>query len=97
MDIKDMRDKEVSLLKSKHKQCIDLCRAIWEERGSIECIKIALSNDCELEAAEAWNELDYPVQKLLITAPRFGGPFTTEERAKIKSIWEISTDDLEMK
>jgi len=104
MDIKRLEDwktvakgKEALHYKRKYERTVRLCKAIWEERGSIECIKLALSTDCELEASEAWNELDYPVQNLLITAPRFGGPFTTKERAKITELWEISIDDLEAK
>ena len=88
------RNMEVALWKGKYDRAIKVCKAIWDERATIECIKLALANDCELEAAEAWNELDYPVQRLLITAPRYGGPFTTQERAKIKELWEISANEL---
>ena len=91
------RDKEVFHWKGKYERTVRLCKAIIGYYGEIENIKIALSNDCDLEASETWNELDYETQKLLITAPRFGGPFTTQERAKIKELWEIHTDDLEGK
>ena len=95
MDWKDIaRGREAAHWKVKYKRTVRLCKCIWENRTSLECIKLALSNECELEAAEAWNELDYETQKLLITAPRFGGPFTTQERAKIKELWEISESEL---
>ncbi len=87
--------KEALYWKGRYNHAVKLCKAIYEHRDYISQIKIYLAYDYPIGAAELWNELDYPVQKLLITAPRFGGPFTTEERAKIKELWEISADDLE--
>jgi hypothetical protein len=52
--------------------------------------------DEDLESASGyWNDLDYDIQKLLITAPLFGGIFTTKERAIVKSLWKISVGDIE--
>lgn len=82
------RQKEIDILNDKLKRTVRLCKAIMENMPSIECIKLALSNDCELEASEAWNELDEHTQNLLITAPTFGGPFTTNERAKLTELWD---------
>jgi len=102
MDINEINDwkdkarhKEVALWKQKYERTVRLCKAIWEERASIECIKYDLEHDYALGASEAWNELDYPVQELLITAPRFGGPFTTQERTKLKELWDVSITDIE--
>ena len=86
--------KEAAHWKGKYERSIDLCKAIWEYHYYIEEIKLMLKND-PVGAAQMWNELDYQVQKLLITAPLYGGPFTTEERARVKELWEISTDDIE--
>jgi|GEM_PF-2559975 len=88
--------RDLALLQGKYERTVRLCKAIWEHNDLIYEIKYWLNmgeiNNCEVE--DLWNDLDYPVQKLLITAPRFGGPFTTEERAKIKKLWEISADEL---
>ena len=97
-DIKEgARQKELAQLKSKYERTVRLCKCIWEHCDYIELIKGELSADDTLGASELWHELDYPVQKLLITAPLFGGPFTTEEVKKIKELWEISVQDIEEK
>ena len=94
MDWKEaLSGKEAAHYKRKYERTVKLCKAILENKESIEEIKYGLCDD-ESYASECWNELDYPVQKLLITAPRFGGPFTTAEVKKIKELWEISVDDL---
>lgn len=87
-------DREVGLWKNKYDRCIRLARRVWEYRLYLEDIKDALKAGDYVGASQLWNELDYDVQKDLITAPRFGGPFTTSERAKIKELWEISANDL---
>ena len=95
MDWKEaLSGKEAAHYKRKYERTVKLCKAIMDNYNSIDDIKFWLSREDNLGASECWNELDYPVQKLLITAPRFGGPFTTAERAKIKELWEISADDL---
>ena len=91
------RDMEVSLLKAKLKRAEDVCRAILFNIGYIEEIKEYIALEELTGAEELWNELEYPVQKLLITAPRFGGPFTTEERAIIRGFWKITEKDLNNK
>ena len=96
MNWKDkLHGKEAELWKWKYKNCIKLCKAIMDNYYSIDGIKFWLASDNQLAASECWNELDPEVQKLLITAPRYGGPFTTEERAKIRDLWEVSIDDLD--
>ena len=89
------RHKEVAHWKGKYERTVRLCRAIEQYRPYVGDIKGCLSLGDDCGASQLWNELDYPVQKLLITAPRFGGPFTTAERAKIKELWEISIEDIE--
>ena len=91
----DARHKEVAHWKAKYKRTVRLCKAIFNKADYINWIKYYLNRQDILGASELWNELDYEVQKLLITAPLHGGPFTTAERAKIKELWDISTDDLE--
>ena len=88
------RNKEVTHWKNKYKRTVRLCKAIWEYQDYIVEIKGHLSVDDDLGASELWNELDYSVQQLLITAPLHGGPFTTEEVKKIKELWEISENEL---
>ena len=106
MDIKKLDHKDVDIEKrnlkaaadlweAKYKRTVKLCKAIEQYRPYVGDIKGYLSLDDDLGASELWNELDYPVQKLLITAPRFGGPFTTAEVKKIKSLWDISVEDIE--
>jgi len=90
----DTRDKEVTQLKGKLKRTVRLCKAIYQYRDYIVDIKDYLAKEDDLGASEDWNELDYEVQKLLITAPLFGGPFTTAEVKKIRELWEISADEL---
>ena len=97
MNINDLRDKEVSHWKGKFKRTVSLCKAIWEYCDYVELIKGELAAEDDMGASELWNELEYPVQKLLITAPLYGGPFTTEEVKKIKQLWEISVEDMEGK
>lgn len=82
------------MLKSKLKHAQSVSKAIWEYRAYIEDIKEYISLEEIIGAAELWNELDYEVQKLLNTAPRYGGAFTTEERSVIRSFWEIKEEDL---
>ena len=89
------KGKEAQHWKRKYERTVRLCKAINEEVATIEGIKWLLQQGDDLGASQEWNELDYPVQKLLITAPLYGGPFTTAEVKKIKELWDISTDDLE--
>ena len=97
MNWKDkLHGKEAELWKWKYKNCIKLCKCIWENYRIISDLKYYINEgNMDLAASEVWNELDPEVQKLLITAPRYGGPFTTEERAKIRDLWEVSIDDLD--
>jgi hypothetical protein len=99
MHIDDIRakDKEVLHWKRKYKRTIKLCKCIRENFDSIDYIHQALEKGDDLAASEAWNELDYSVQDLLITAPTFGGPFTTKERAQIVGMWDLSIEDIERK
>jgi len=87
---------EARLWKSKYERTVKLCKCIAENTSSINEIKFALHEDVadDLWASQLWNELDPETQKLLITAPRFGGPFTTKERANIRDLWEITEGDL---
>lgn len=87
--------KQVELLSRQLKHSQKLCRILMDEYHTVRSIQYALGRDDEQAASDVWNELDYHIQKLLITAPRKGGPFTTEERAKVKAIWQISQQDIE--
>jgi len=91
----NIHDKEVVMLKQKLKRTQILCKTIWNYRDYIEQIKVCLNNGDNLGASELWDELDYNIQKLLITAPLFGGPFTTKERGVIRDMWKITVDDIE--
>ena len=91
----DARHKEVAHWKAKYKRTVRLCKAIKSYWPYIEEIQMRLEQEDDCAVSQLWNELDYPVQKLLITAPLHGGPFTTAEVKKIKELWDISTDDLE--
>jgi hypothetical protein len=97
MNIREMhnRDRELEKLNQTLRRTVRLCKTIWYERESIEQIKDCLSKEDLVGASQLWNELDYGVQKLLIIAPLFGGPFTTEERGIIKSFWIITVADIE--
>jgi len=88
------RQKEINMIKAKFKRTVRLCKAIYEYRDYIEQIKQCLANDDAPGASELWNELNTEVQQQLITAPLYGGPFTTQEVARIKGLWEISEDML---
>jgi len=96
MDIKELNDKEVDLWKGKYKYACQVSRHVWMYRHYLEDIKDALKAGDFIGAGQLWNELDYKVQNYLFTAPTYGGPFTTEERAKIKELWEITADELEI-
>ena len=88
------RDMEVSLLKAKLKRAENVSRAIWEYRDYIAEIKEFISLEELTGADELWNELEYKIQKRLFTAPLYGGPFTTKERAIIRDFWKIEESDL---
>ncbi len=88
-------NKEVAKLKSKLKRTHSLCNAIYEYYGYIYEIKEYLRLEQITGAQELWGELDYKTQSLLITAPLYGGVFTTHERAVIRGFWKVSTDDIE--
>ena len=83
------RDMEVSLLKAKLKRAELTSKAIWEYRDYIAEIKEFIGLEELTGASEEWNELEYDIQKRLYTAPLYGGPFTTKERAIIRDFWKI--------
>ncbi len=91
---KEVRDREILMLKSKLKRSQNVCKAIWEYKEYVEEIKCYLLTDELTAAEELFEELDYGVQKLLMTAPTKGGPFTTAERATMRSIWKIKAEDI---
>ena len=102
MDIKELTDwkdnarhKEVAHWKGKYERTVRLCKLVYTDYHLIGIIKRCLRLERYPDASELWNELDTPVQKLLITAPRFGGPFTTAEVKQIKELWEVSIEDIE--
>ena len=90
-----LHGKEAAHWKKKYERTVKLCKVIWIQRHMISTIQHLMEDDEEEMAMEFWDSLEYETQKLLITAPRFGGPFTTQERAKIKELWEITSDDIE--
>jgi hypothetical protein len=95
MHIGDMKNGEADKLRKDLARTKALCKAIWEYHDYIEEIKNYLDNDDLTGADQLWHELDYSTQRLLIIAPLHGGPFNTQERAQIKGLWRISTDDIE--
>jgi len=89
------RDREMEKLQQTLKRTVRLCKLIWEERYVIGQIKDYLASEDYQRASDLWNELDYPTQNLLITAPRKGGVFTTEERARVNDFWEVTIGDID--
>lgn len=95
MDINEMQSSRVAHLERAHKRTVRLCKLIWEYREYIQGIKDLLYLEDLPGASELLNELDYEVSQLLMTAPRYGGPFETWERAELKKVWDVSIEDLE--
>ena len=87
--------KEVALLKSQLKRTQVLCKTIYKYYDYVYEIKDYIAQERLEGAREAFAELDYPVQKLLMIAPTKGGPFTTQERAIMKTLWSVTVEDLE--
>ena len=81
------RQRELAHWERKYRHAVKLCKAIRANFESIEYISKALAENDTLAASEAWFELDEQTQSLLITAPTYGGPFTTKERAQIVELW----------
>jgi hypothetical protein len=90
-----MRDMEVSHLRGAYNRTVKLSKMIWEHRYLIQEIKDLIEYETLQKASELWNDLDYPIQELLIIAPRFGGPFTTQERKIVKDFWVVTVEDIE--
>jgi len=86
---------EVATLKMSLKRSYLVCHAVYDYYDYIYEIKKYLSDDRPEGAKELFEELDYSIQKLLMTAPKFGGAFTTQERAKMRDLWIISVEDIE--
>ena len=93
--IENIRDKEVELLKQQLKRAQAVPTAVWEYRDYLEQIKDYLLAEELVAAQELFEEIPYPVQKLLMTAPTKGGPFTTAERAIMRTLWKVSQEDVE--
>jgi len=91
----DWRDKahnrEVAHWKHKFRYTVKLCKAIRAHFDYIEQISESLAKEDIWHASMLWYELDEETQNLLITAPTFGGPFTTKERAQIVELWKDET------
>jgi len=87
--------KEVEALKNGLKRTYVLCHTIYKYYDYIYEIKNYLKDDRPEGAKELFEELEYPVQKLLMTAPKFGGAFTTAERAIMKTLWKVTVEDIE--
>ncbi len=71
-------------------------RALVRNLASVAAIKEALDTDRELGVDDGyaelcWNEVDYQDQCDLMLAPKFGGCFTTRERAEITKFWKVTT------
>jgi hypothetical protein len=97
MHVKELnsRDREVLLLKTQLKRSYSVSKAIWQYRDYIEQMKDYLSAGEPIGAKELFEELDFNIQKLLMTAPTKGGAFTTQERATMRTLWEITVEDIE--
>ena len=95
MNIQEMNSMEANLLRKDLQRTVSLCKALIDNYGTITDIISKIALERLGEAAYLWNELDYPVQKLLYIAPSKGGAFNTQERAIIKSFWIISVSDYE--
>ncbi len=87
--------REVEALKSKLKRTQILCKTIYKYYDYIYEIKSYIEQERLQGAQELFEELDYPIQALLMTAPKFGGAFTTKERAIMKTLWKITVEDIE--
>lgn len=94
MNISDLHNKEVEHWKARNRQSVRLCKTILQYIDYITQIKGLLALDDVTGAEQLFNELSYEVQRDLMTAPLNGGPFTTKERAVLKSIWTVSQEDL---
>jgi len=63
----------------------NLAEAIEKHRDSIDAIKAGIKSGDISSAAEAWFELSQEEMQSIWVAPSKGGPFTTDERATMKS------------
>jgi len=89
--------KEVEAIKNKLKRTQILCHTIYKYYDYIYEIKNYLKDDRLEGARELFEELEYQVQELLMTAPSKGGAFTTAERAIMKTLWKVTIEDIERK
>ena len=87
--------KEVEALKKSLKRTQILCKTIYKYYDYIYEIKSYIEQERLQGAQELFEELDYPIQALLMTAPKFGGAFTTKERAVMKTLWKVTVEDIE--
>ena len=93
--IENIRDKEVETLKSKLKRSQEVSKAIWKYRDYLEEIIDYLKLEEPVGAGELFEEIPYKAQKLLMTAPLYGGVFTTAERAIMRTLWIVKQEDVE--
>ena len=83
------------MLKSQLKRTQILCHTIYKHYDYIYEIKSYIAQERLQGAKELFEELSYPIQKLLMIAPTKGGPFTTQERAIMRTLWKIRVADIE--
>ncbi len=90
-------DKEVATLKRQLKRTQMLCKVIYEHYAYIYDIKEYIKQEQFVGAQELFDELEYDIQQMLMTAPSKGGAFTTDERAIMKGLWRVTIEDIEGK
>jgi len=61
--------------------------AFIQNNDSVMAVKAAIDSDDLVYAQQLWDELDLEDQKKLMIAPKFGGCFSTKERADITNFW----------
>lgn len=77
------------------KRTVRLCQAITRNMDSLIVIKEALALDDTTFASQVFHEIDFKDQRLLMSAPTKGGPFTTQERGIMRGLWEVSAEDMD--
>ncbi len=95
---KDATQRELEEVKKAFNRSKACTRALVRNLASVLEIQIGLaippnSGECkDVQYAElCWNEVDYQDQCDLMLAPKFGGCFTTRERAEITKFWKVTT------
>ena len=84
---------ELLHLERRLKRTVRLCKAIYQNNEYISLVKEAIESDDLTYASQLFHELELEDQKLLMTAPLYGGPFTTIERGIMRGLWDVRAED----